>query len=201
MTPTSSSLPDSMPLRRGDDPSVDDSGRICDAVLLQQIRAGQGEAWEILIGRYERLVYSVARRNGLSPTDAMDVTQSTFTIFLESYAALRSQESLASWLMTVARRQSWRARARARREDLVAEVAPVWEEPGLDWEQAASVHTALDRLGGPCRELLIALYFDPAEPTYAAIARRLGRSIGGIGPMRARCLTRLRTLLGDLEWT
>lgn len=178
----------------------DGNESVPDAVLLEQIRAGQTEAWEILVGRYERLVYSVAVRNGLSANDAMDVTQNTFMIFLESYSALRSQESLASWLMTVARRQSWRARQRARRELVVAELAPPWEEPGIDWEQAASVHTALDRLGGPCRELLVALYFDPREPTYAAIARRLGRSIGGIGPLRARCLTRLRSLLEDIEW-
>ena len=184
-----------------DDSSNDDSGRISDTLLLQQIRAGQSEAWEILIARYERLVYSVARRNGLSSTEAMDVTQNTFTIFLESHTTLRSDESLAWWLMTVTRRQSWRARNRARREVPTADVAPVPDEPGVDWEQAFSVHTALDRLGDPCRELLIALYFDPSEPTYAAIARRLGRSIGGIGPMRGRCLARLRTLLEDLEWT
>ncbi len=201
MTSPTSPSPDSMPLQDKNDTSNDDPDRICDAVLLQQIRAGQSEAWEIVIRRYERLVYSVARRNGLSPMDAMDVTQNTFTIFLESHTTLRSHKSLAWWLMTVARRQSWRARNRARREDLVAEVTPAWEEPGIDWEQAFSVHAALDRLGGPCRELLIALYFDPREPTYGAIARQLGRSIGGIGPMRARCLARLRTLLEDIEWT
>ncbi len=196
MTP----LPDSMPLRGEDAFGDDGPDRICDRVLLQQIRAGQSESWEILIDRYERLVYSVARRNGLSPIEAMDVTQSTFAILLESYTTLRSEESLAWWLMTVARRQAWQARRRARREVLVAEVAPVYEEPGIDWEQAFSIHTALDRLGDPCRELLIALYFDPREPTYAAIAQQMGRAIGGIGPMRARCLARLRTLLEVSEW-
>lgn len=174
---------------------------LSDVVLLDRIRAGHTEAWEILIGRYERLVYSVAVRNGLSPEDAMDVTQSTFTILLEAHTNLRSQESLASWLMTVSRRQAWRVGQRARREEVVAELAPAREEPGIDWEQAASVHTALARLGDPCRELLIALYFDPRQPTYMAVARRMGRSIGGIGPLRARCLQRLRTHLGDIEWT
>ena len=38
---------------------------------------------------------------------------------------------------------------------------------------------------------------DPASPSYAIIAERFGRSIGGIGPMRARCLQRLRVLLGE----
>lgn len=203
MIPSSSSRPsDPVPLVPSrEDLGEESPGDVSDAVLLEQIRAGQTEAWEILIGRYERLVYSVALRNGLSWNDAMDVTQNTFTIFLESYTTLRCQESLASWLMTVARRQSWRTRQQTRREEVVADLAPAWQEPGIDWEQAASVHAGLDRLGGPCRELLIALYFDPSEPTYAAIARRFGRSIGGIGPLRARCLKRLRALLEDIAWT
>lgn len=199
---SSNSLSSSGPVhgRDRDDASNGDTDSISDVVLLQWIRAGQSEAWEILIGRYERLVYSVARRNGLSSQDAMDVTQSTFTILLESHTKLRSQDSLAWWLMTVARRQSWRVRNRTRREDLQSELAPVQEEPGIDWEQAFSVHSALDQLGGSCRELLIALYFDQSQPTYATIARQMGRSIGGIGPMRARCLAQMRNLLEDVEW-
>lgn len=176
------------------------SGPVNDADLLERVGAGEGEAWETLISRYERLIYSVALRNGLPATDAMDVTQSTFMILLESHSKLRSHESLASWLMTVARRQSWRVRQHNRQEVLTAGLAPEPEdEPGIDWEQSVTVHTALDQLGNPCRELLIALYFDQSEPTYTAIARRLGRSIGGIGPLRARCLAKLRTLLEDIQ--
>jgi len=48
-----------------------------------------------------------------------------------------------------------------------------------------------------CGDLLLALYFDPVTPSYAQVAERLGRSIGGIGPMRARCLQRMRALLGE----
>lgn len=125
MIPSSSSRPsDPVPLVPSrEDLGEESPGDVSDAVLLEQIRAGQTEAWEILIGRYERLVYSVALRNGLSWNDAMDVTQNTFTIFLESYTTLRCQESLASWLMTVARRQSWRTRQQTRREEVVADLA------------------------------------------------------------------------------
>lgn len=171
-----------------------------DAALMTQVRAGHTEAWEELVRRYQRLVYSVALRSGLPPEDAIDVTQDTFLIFLESSSTMRSDESVASWLMTVARRQSWRVRQRAKREIPVAGVA-VDDEPGdLDWDQIASVHDALSKMGHPCRDLLLALYFDPAEPTYSAIAHRMGRSIGGIGPLRARCLKRLHELLEGIGW-
>ncbi len=168
-----------------------------DGVLLEQIRAGHSEAWDVLISRYQRLVYSVALRNGLGPEDAVDVTQSTFLTLLESSARLRDDERLASWLMTVARRQAWRVRQRRRLEVLAPEVDPADTGDDVDWDQLASLHGALHQLGSPCRELISALYFEQDEPTYAQIARRFGRSIGGIGPLRGRCLARLRSLLKD----
>ncbi len=174
---------------------------LSDPALMLQIRAGRSDAWDVLLDRYERLVYSVAVRNGLSPEDAVDITQSTFLALLESQSSLRSDASLASWLMTVARRQSWRVRQRTRREVPVPGVASVPADVDLDWEEVASVHSALAALRSPCRELIVALYFDPAEPTYSVIARRLGRSIGSIGPLRGRCLRRLHSLLEDIGWT
>lgn len=166
-------------------------------VLLDQIRAGHSEAWEVLISRYQQLVYSVAVRSGLGAEDAVDVTQSTFMILLESPDRLRSDERLAGWLLTVARRQSWRLRQRRRHEVLASRVLPE-HEPEVDWDQLVSLHGALHQLGSPCREVISALYFEEEQPTYAQVARRLGRSIGGIGPLRGRCLARLRTLMkGD----
>ncbi len=174
---------------------------LSDSALIGQLRAGQAWAWSAFVDRYQRLVYSVALRNGLPPEDAVDVAQTTFLVFLESVSSLRSDESVASWLMTVARRQSWRVRQRKRREVPVEGLSTTSEESDLDWDQLATVHSAVAKLGNPCRDLIIALYFDPAEPTYSAIARRLDRSIGSIGPLRGRCLKRLHGLLEDIGWT
>ena len=174
-----------------------EAGTDADGVLLEQIRAGHGEAWDVLISRYQRLVYSVAVRSGLGAEDAVDVTQSTFLILLESSTRLRDDERLAGWLMTVARRQAWSLRQRRRHEVLSAEVDAEDSGDHLDWALLAALHGALHQLGSPCRELIGALYFEAAEPTYAQIARRFGRAVGGIGPMRGRCLARLRTLLKD----
>ena len=40
-----------------------------------------------------------------------------------------------------------------------------------------------------------ALFYDPAAPSYAASAARLGVSPETVGPLRTRCLRRLRTAL------
>ena len=153
-------------------------------------------AWELLVGRYERLVFSVALRNGVSRDEAADITQMTFVALLESITRLRDEQRLASWLMSVARRLAWRQVRRSERERPLEQPSSP-EDPIAAWERVAVVHEALQRLGQACRELLLALYFDPAAPSYAEVASRLGRPIGGIGPMRARCLQHLRTLLGE----
>jgi RNA polymerase sigma factor (sigma-70 family) len=168
-----------------------------DAELLRGCRNGDARSWDELVGRYERLVYSVALRNGLDDEDAADATQNTFLALMNTLDQLQSEDRLAFWLMTVARRQAWRI-ARRREHDVVpeAEITDV-DDPIERWERASVVHEALHRLDSPCRELLAALYFDPDAPSYAIIAARLGRTIGGIGPMRGRCLGRLRALLGE----
>jgi RNA polymerase sigma factor (sigma-70 family) len=150
------------------------------------------------VARYERLVFSVALRNGLSREDAAEVTQTTFIALLESIGELREEDRLSFWLMTVARRQAWRLRARqARLEPWTDDRHAGDAEPIRDWERVAVLHDGLARLGSPCNDLLFALYFDPAAPSYAQIARRLGRAIGGLGPLRARCLQKLRALVGE----
>ena len=188
--------PSAIPAERPVD-RPDQASEPADADLLQRCRDGDAQAWDLLVRRYQSLVYSVALRNGLSSVDAADVTQTTFVALLDSITRLRADERLASWLMTVARRQAWRIRRRYGQEQPAPAAVADPGDPIADWEQVTVVHDALHRLGTPCRDLLVALYFDPTTPSYAQVAERLGRSIGGIGPMRARCLQRMRALLGE----
>jgi RNA polymerase sigma factor (sigma-70 family) len=176
---------------------VPGSDAVSDAQLLRGCRAGDARSWDELVGRYERLVYSVALRNGLGDEDAADATQNTFVALMNSLDQLQNEDRLAFWLMTVARRQAWRIARRSERGAVTAPDAVDVEDPIERWERASVVHEALHQLDSPCRELLAALYFDPDAPSYAVIAARLGRTIGGIGPMRGRCLARLRALLAE----
>lgn len=168
-----------------------------DTDLLRRCRTGDADAWETLVARYERLVFSVALRNGLSWEDAADVTQTTFVALLDAIDLLRDDERLSSWLMTVARRQAWRSQRRAEQLNGSVDRSDASVDAIEDWERLAWLHDGLQQLGDPCRELLTALYLDAESPSYAAIAPRLKRAVGSIGPLRARCLARLRTILGQ----
>ncbi|HZM20970.1 MAG TPA: sigma-70 family RNA polymerase sigma factor, partial [Anaerolineales bacterium] len=87
-----------------------------DRDLIRACRSGDARAWERLLDKYERLVFSISLNYGLTTDDAADVTQITFTILLQNLNTLPDEIRLSSWLATVARRHTWRLLARNRRE-------------------------------------------------------------------------------------
>ncbi len=178
-----------------------------DEQLLRACRQGDDSAWEELLDKYERLVFSIPLNYGLSHEDAADITQLTFTIFLQSVAELRPDSRLGPWLATVARRHTWRLLARNRRESPVqegdlSEVLPLIDQSNRRrqerWELLEWLHHGLNLIGARCRKLLTALYFDPQEPSYTDVAQQLEMPVGSIGPTRARCLKRLRDVLREV---
>ena len=178
-----------------------------DRVLIRRCQQGSAGAWQQVLNKYERLVYSIPLRYGLSRDDAADIAQNTFTILLESLDTLSEDSRLGAWLATVARRQSWRLLERNRREmpsenldgaDLAARAVLLGKSDADSiehWELTELLDTGLSQIGEPCRGLLLALYFQPEPSSYAEVAERLDMPIGSIGPTRARCLKRLRKVL------
>lgn len=187
-----------------------DQASLSDAQLIAACRAGDEAAWDALIARYERLVYTIPLRYGLTPAEADDVFQAVWLKLLGHLPRLRQPERVAAWLVTTARRECWdrRRRAGSRREAAippeslpedrwVEDLSP--EEIVMRYERSQAVRQAMDRLEERCRRLLWYLYYDPARPSYADIAATLKIPVGSIGPTRARCLQKLRRVLEG--WT
>jgi RNA polymerase sigma factor (sigma-70 family) len=180
-----------------------------DRHLIRSCRQGKSAAWRELLNKYERLVYFIPLRYGLSHDDAADVAQTTFTILIESLDTLPEDSRLGSWLATVARRHTWRLLKRNRRETAserldstdLSESAVLLGRSDADsiehWELAEWLQKGLSKIGERCRELLLALYFEPERSSYAKVVERLDMPIGSIGPTRARCLKRLKQVLGE----
>lgn len=167
--------------------------------LVRACQAGDALAWSEIVDRYERLVYAIPLKEGLSREQAADVAQETFATLMTSLHRIRQPERLASWLMTVARRLSWRERNRSDRGQVDVSGIDVEDIRSLDddWTTVEWVYDSIQGLAEPCRSLVVSLFFDPDEPSYAEIAMRLGRPVGSVGPLRARCLDRLRALLEE----
>lgn len=175
-----------------------------DQALLVACRAGDQQAWARLLDKYERLVYSIPLNYGLAPEDAADIAQLAFTYLLQSLATLPEDSNVGGWLATVARRHTWRLLNRRKRQapvteldhESTSELIPDRKNAIERWEIIEWLNAGLNQIGDRCRELLVALYFETAEPSYAEIAQRLGMAEGSVGPTRARCLQRLKEMLG-----
>jgi RNA polymerase sigma factor (sigma-70 family) len=178
-----------------------------DRDLLQQCRRGSAGAWHQVLNRYERLVFSIPLRYGLSQDDAADIAQLTFTALVQNMDKLAEDSRLGAYLSTIARRNSWRLLERQRREipsehlerSSFAESAVVLGKSDADaiehWELADWLDTGLSQLSERCRKLLRALYFRPEFPSYAEVAEHFGMPLGSVGPTRARCLKYLKRAL------
>lgn len=181
-----------------------------DEALIDACRDGSEAAWHVLVGRYERLVYTVPLRYGLGRSEADDVFQAVWLTLLKHLSNLDQPERLSAWLVTTAKRQCWQRRRGAdfeRRTTLAPENMP--EETlegggGLEdilgrFEQYQQLDQLLQQLDDRCRELLYYLYYDPATPSYEEISRYLDMPTGAIGPTRARCLKKLRDLMANTK--
>lgn len=185
------------------------------AELLQRCQSGDASAWHVIVHRYGRLVHSVPVRYGLSQTEVEDIGQEVFWALAQQVARIEDPERLGAWLMTTARRISWRVIQQRRQEepDVVTDVMeqevvsgklvgfgtlPTHQELVVGWERQETLQAGLARMGSRCRELLTLIFLDADEPSYDEISEILGMRKGSIGPTRNRCLVQLREILVGL---
>jgi len=180
--------------------------RTDDSALIHACRKGDGSAWETLIRRYRRLIFSVPVAYRFPSDDSEEIFQRVAVKLFEHLDRLRKAEGLASWLVVTTRRECHAFRRRARRWDPIEDADPgnLAEEPPDVVEALDSVQSehklalAFERMDETCRSLLSALYIEDPTPSYKDIGKRLDRSVGSLGPTRARCLKKLQTLFVQL---
>jgi RNA polymerase sigma-70 factor (ECF subfamily) len=73
-----------------------------EANLVKRAQAGDLGAFEDLVNRHERAIYSLALRIVRQEQDAEDVTQQTFLSALEGLAAYRGEAAFGTWLARIA---------------------------------------------------------------------------------------------------
>ena len=69
---------------------------------------GDVTAWNAIVDRFAGLVWSVARRHRLSPSDAADVSQTTWLRLVEHIDRIQDPERVGGWLATTARHEALR---------------------------------------------------------------------------------------------
>lgn len=173
--------------------------------VVRRAAAGDQAAWNELVARYNDLLWSIARGYRLSTADAADAIQTSWLRLLENLGRITDPDRVSAWLATTTRRECLKTLQRGNRErphpvghstlDVVDGGNAVDHELLRD-ERDAELWSAFTGMSDRCQCLLRVLMTSP-PPSYEAVAAALDMPIGSIGPTRARCLARLRTLLEE----
>jgi RNA polymerase sigma-70 factor (ECF subfamily) len=85
---------------------------LSDAKLIDEVSAGDHQAYAVLVKRYERLARAVATRIVRDPHIADDVAQESFLAAFTSINSLKDKSLFSVWLLGIVRRQAARAMQR-----------------------------------------------------------------------------------------
>ena len=181
-----------------------------DAEIVRACRKGDQTAWDDLVGRYQRLIYAIPRRAGLSEERCADVFQEVFVTLLEKIDAIEKPEKIRSWIVTTAKFKTWSS-VRAEKglyspeteEEIEAQMAalpdaaPLADEQLVRLEQQHLIRTAMNMLEERCRMILSMIYLRESAASYAEVAAKVGVGETSISPLRTRCLKKLEKILAD----
>lgn len=183
-----------------------------DAALLVRLRAGDDDAFELLVRTYSGRLLAVTRRILGSEEDARDALQDAFLSAFKSLPRFEGGSLLSTWLHRIAVNAAlMKLRTRRRKpEDSIEGLLPAYQEHGhhqetfSSWaepvdaamaraESRAVVRRAIDELPDSYRTVL--LLRDIEELDTEETARMLGISGNAVKIRLHRARQALRTLL------
>ncbi|MFC5957199.1 RNA polymerase sigma factor [Streptomyces pratens] len=178
-------------------------------VVVRSAADGDAAAWKSIVEGLGPLVWSVVRAHRLSDADAHEVYQTVWFRFAQNLGRIREPEKTGAWLASTARHECLKVLRNARRltltddpqlldrvsEDGTPEQSLLEaEEAAAQSERVRRMWQEFEELGDRCRQLLRVLIASP-PPSYQEVSAALGIAVGSIGPLRQRCLRRLRARL------
>ncbi|BCS31822.1 RNA polymerase sigma factor [Luteitalea sp. TBR-22] len=136
--------------------------------------AGDVNAFEALVGRYERVLFSVAYRMLHDRDAAQDATQTAFIRAYEKLATYDRQHRFFSWIYRILVNECLTQKRRPRPDALDA-VPPVSRDPGSALDEARrrdALRKAIAELTPEHRDVVLLRHF--GELSYDEVAATLG---------------------------
>jgi RNA polymerase sigma-70 factor (ECF subfamily) len=181
--------------------------------FLEQLKAGDGDAFDSLVRRYSGDIYALLYRLTDNAEEAGDLTQETFLSALKSIKGFRGDAELKTWLFRIALNHSrnrfrwWNRRSRDKTfsleatlgasdlqiQDTLASESPGPEETAIRKEREWALRTALSELPEIFR--VVVVMCDIEGLTYDEIAQTLELNLGTVKSRIARGRYELREKL------
>ncbi len=179
-----------------------------DAGRIKRCRKGDESAWNELVDRYQRLVFAVPKRAGLSDDQCSDIFQDVFLTLFQKIDEIEQPDRIRSWVVTTAKFKTWAVVRGGKgfyspgtEEEMEQEMAslrdaaPLADQVLVELEEQHLVRTAMAGLDGRCRKILSMLYLRDSAASYSQVAEAIGVGETSISPLRSRCLKKLAKLL------
>jgi len=191
--------------------------RLPEADLISRLRARDLDAFEELVGHFERPVYALCFRLLGDAEEARDAAQETFLKVYRGLGGFRGEAGLKTWIYRIAVNQAmnqqrwWRRRhrdetisldiTRGQSDTTIGDSLPGRgrspEAQAISSERERQVMSALDEIKQEYRVALILREIE--ELSYEEIAETLGISIGTVKSRIARGREELRRRVKDLR--
>lgn len=183
-------------LAGGNDANATSGAALEDRLLVEGLRLGEENAYEELVTRFERPVYTLVYRLLSDPTEAADVVQEVFLKVFRKVDSFRGDCSLKTWIYRIAVHEAYNQRRwfqRHRRQETALEAAEeanvnyvdVLPDPGrspfdvtLDHETREQIEYALQRVNPRFRAAVVLR--DIEELSYEEIATVLQTNLGTV---------------------
>ena len=194
---------------------ISDAFPSAEARFIEKLKAGDEEAFEVLIGRHAPDVYALLFRLTESVEEACDLTQETFLSALTGIKGFRAEAGLRTWLYRIAINHSrnrfrwWKRRKRDVTvsldakfgdsdlilNDTLSDKGPSPEDDAIANEREQALLEALREMPDVFREAIVLC--DLEGLSYEEISSALGVNIGTVKSRIARGREDLRKRLKD----
>jgi len=179
-----------------------------DGDLVRQAAAGDMAAFETLVERHQRSVYSVVSRMVRERDEVDDVVQDVFVLAFRSLARFRGDAMFSTWLHSIAVNTSLKHLKRAKRRSAVSlddpdfgmgdSIAAETPDPGDQAEASVrqeTIRREIAQLPDIHQAVIVLYYFE--EKSCEEIGAILGCSVGTVW---SRLHYACRKLRGRLDW-
>ena len=173
--------------------------------MIKRVLAGEREAFEILVLKYQKMIFNLARSKLSNREDALDVSQECFLRAYRKLASFRAGSTFSTWLYRIClnliydRYRKNSGKAEEPLEELprrAAEIPDGSADPqdiALKNERSAAVKRAIEALPEDFREILVLR--DMNGCSYSQISELLGLGEGTVKSRINRARLKLRELL------
>ena len=180
-----------------------------DHELVKACLAGESNAWEQLLRRYERMIYAVTVRFAFVLEDRREIFQTVCCEILKNLPSLIDVVKLRPWILTITIREcndlirkKYQQRRLDPEESALGIQAPKADslEIYLQSEREAMLLEALAELPVRCRQVIRLLFLGETKTPYKEAGTEFGLSKETIGSLRQRCLKKLRQILESKDF-